>query len=123
MLFKWFDARNATAFGIALADQFAARSAPQKKARRRAKHSHRGDPVTTVLQRAAHQLRSLPLNFYKKAKLANAFQWRLVEKGLEATVAAELTEKLVRYLSLNQSVSSDVPGKARRTTSTTRSRF
>ena len=102
MLFAWFDARHATEVGITLADQFAAQSAAQTDRWKKAKQADSADPVRKLLQRAEREARSLPLNFYKRAKLANAFKWRLVEKGLKATVAADVTQTLVMHLSVSR---------------------
>ena len=35
-----------------------------------------------LLQRADSEVRPLQLNFYKKAKFANSFKWRLIENGV-----------------------------------------
>ncbi len=102
MLFNWFDGRHATEVGVILADTFAERSTLQRDRKSKAMHRHSGDPLPGLLQRAAQELGSLRLNFYKKAKLANAFRWRLVENGVEAAVAADVTQKLVTQLSLNK---------------------
>jgi hypothetical protein len=42
---------------------------------------------------ASHQL-----NMYKKAKLANAFQWKLFDLGYDKSIVQELTKDLLRYL-------------------------
>ena len=42
---------------------------------------------------------SLRLNFYKKAKLANSFKWRLIENGVAREIADEVTQSLMLYLS------------------------
>jgi tetratricopeptide (TPR) repeat protein len=104
MILEWFDAREATKIGIELADQFAppqvtrpaangSQSAPRKQ----------GDELQAILQRADREVRGLQLNFYKKAKFANSFKWRLLENGLEETLADEVTQRLVLHLSENQS--------------------
>jgi tetratricopeptide (TPR) repeat protein len=105
MLFGWFDARHATEVGITLADQFAAQSEGHTRRRKTASRPDNADPVRKLLQRAEQEARALPLNFYKKARLANAFKWRLVEKGLEAAVAADVTQTLVMHLSVNRPAS------------------
>jgi tetratricopeptide (TPR) repeat protein len=104
MTLEWFDAREATKIGIELADQFAPRqvthdttnggqSAPRKE----------GEELQAILQRADREVRGLRLNFYKKAKFANTFKWRLLENGVDQTQADEVTQTLVLHLSGNQS--------------------
>ena len=109
MLFEWFDARHATAIGITLADRFAAQLATKNNGKPASKQAHRRDPVATLLQRSADEIRSLPLNFYRRAKLANSFKWRLVEKGVDTHVADEAAQRLTMFLSLSQSVEQEVP--------------
>jgi tetratricopeptide (TPR) repeat protein len=81
MLFDWLNARDAVEAGCALADSFP-RAAP-------------GEAVREFLQRAVHELRSRKLNLYKRARFANAFKWRLLEKGVQSETAAELTQTLL----------------------------
>jgi Flp pilus assembly protein TadD len=103
MIRDWFDSREATEIGIALADQYAQQRDPTAV-------SHKGktakgelrDPLQGILDRAGHELRTLRLNFYKRAKFANSFKWRLLEKGVGRDIADRVTEKLVLHLSLNQ---------------------
>jgi tetratricopeptide (TPR) repeat protein len=82
MSFEWLKAREAVEAGYALADRYPHRAAP-------------GESPGEFLKRAVRELRSLKLNFYKRARLANAFKWRLLENGVEADTAAELTQTLV----------------------------
>jgi Flp pilus assembly protein TadD len=82
MLFDWLKAQDAVEAGYALADRYRQRAAP-------------GESGREFLKRAVRDLQSLKLNFYKRARLANAFRWRLQENGVEADDAAELTQTLV----------------------------
>jgi tetratricopeptide (TPR) repeat protein len=95
MILSWFNAREATEVGAALADQLAPRavSAPAKKSK----------ALQEMLRQSEHKVRPLRLNFFKRAKLANSFKWRLLEHGIEAETADELTEMLVLHLSTMQS--------------------
>jgi tetratricopeptide (TPR) repeat protein len=104
MILEWFDASEATKIGVELADQFApqqvtlatthgSQPAPRKQ----------GDELEVILQRVDREVRGLRLNFYKKAKFANSFKWRLLENGVEKTLADEVTQRLVLHLSGNQS--------------------
>ncbi len=99
MLLEWFNAREAANAGIALADSIAPTAELRgAKAERKAE----AGALRELLQRADREVRALRLNFYKKAKFANSFKWRLIEKGVEPTVANEVTQSLILYLSQNQ---------------------
>jgi tetratricopeptide (TPR) repeat protein len=110
MTLGWFNAREATELGTALADHFATNSVAGPI-------SHKGKSGTRdqgrawqdFLQRAEREMRALRLNFYKKAQFANSFKWRLLEKGIERQLADEVTHTLVMRLSLNRKGSVAVP--------------
>ncbi len=104
MILEWFDASEATKIGVELADQFA----PQQVTRAATQGNQsapgkQGDELHVILQRADREVRGLRLNFYKKAKFANSFKWRLLENGVEKALADEVTQRLVLHLSGNQS--------------------
>jgi tetratricopeptide (TPR) repeat protein len=107
MILHWFDASEATKIGVRLADQFAPQQAPCAAGHRgqSAPRTH-GDGLQLILQRADLEVRSLRLNFYKKAKFANSFKWRLLENGIDQTLADEVTQRLVLHLSGSRSWSS-----------------
>lgn len=101
MLLKWLDAREATAVGAALADEFYLQS-PSKLPRARAEHAGQRPQgpelqkfLQKFLQRVEQAARPLKLNVFKRAKLANSFKWRLLEKGVEQELVDELTQALV----------------------------
>jgi tetratricopeptide (TPR) repeat protein len=99
MIFDWFNARDAAKIGTELADQFAPKqistdSIPGKQPASREPH----DGLKTILVRADAEVPKLRLNFYKKAKLANAFKWRLLENGVEPALADEVTQALLLHL-------------------------
>ncbi len=96
MILAWFSGREAAEIGVALADQFA----PQTKSVP-SRVPPQNDPgsMEQLLQRADSDVRPLHLNFYKKAKLANSFKWRLIENGLAKETADEVTQSLVLHLS------------------------
>src|SRR5271155_3737372 len=100
MPLEWFNAREAANAGVALADSVApsgeSRSA---KAGRKAE----AGPLQELLQRADREIRALRFNFYKKAKFANSFKWRLIENGVEPSIADGLTQSLILHLSQDPS--------------------
>ena len=88
MILAWFSGREAAEIGVTLADQFA----PQT-------NTPASGSMEQLLQRADSEVRPLRLNFYKKAKLANSFKWRLIENGVARETADEVTQSLVLHLS------------------------
>jgi tetratricopeptide (TPR) repeat protein len=100
-MLKWLDAREATAAGAALADEFYLQSASKlPRARVNDGGQRPQEPelqkfLQKFLQRADQAARPLNLNFFKKAKLANSFKWRLLEKGVAQELVDELTQALV----------------------------
>lgn len=93
MVLGYFDSSAAAKAGIALADQFASKTDPEKKS----DNPTRGQ-IQAILDRADRDVRPLSLNFYKKAKFANSFKWRLLENGVARDVADEVTQSLVVHL-------------------------
>jgi tetratricopeptide (TPR) repeat protein len=99
MIFDWFNAREAAKLGAALADQFApkqilTKSIPGKQPA----SSEPSDALQTILAQADAEVPRLRLNFYKKAKLANSFKWRLLENGVEKALADQVTQRLALHL-------------------------
>jgi tetratricopeptide (TPR) repeat protein len=109
MLLKWLDAREATAAGIALADDFHLQSASRARAKQggRPQEAELHKFLQKFLQRVDHAAQPLKLNVFKRAKLANSFKWRLLEKGVEQGLVDELTQALVMRLAM------DKPGTVR----------
>jgi tetratricopeptide (TPR) repeat protein len=100
MILEWFNAREAAKIGAALADQFAPPQVMNSSTRgKQSASSEPDDVLREILQRADREVRSLRLNFYKKAKFANSFKWRLLENGVEKAIADEVTQSLVLHLS------------------------
>ena len=79
MPLRWFDTSEAAAAGAALAEHWAL--PPAKPARSNAQ-SQPAQALQELLRRADREVRPLQLNFFKRAKLANAFKWKLLEKGV-----------------------------------------
>lgn len=93
MIFNWLDSRTATQAGTALADFFVAELAANKL---HVKKQH--DPMQRLFAQANCIMRDLRLNIYEKAKLANAFKWKLLDMCLERACVDEITMKLLQYL-------------------------
>jgi tetratricopeptide (TPR) repeat protein len=113
MLLSWFNAREATEVGAALADDFVLQSNSGSAGVRRAET--RGHDLQKFLQkflqRVDREARPLKLNVFKRAKLANSFKWRLLEKGVEQQLVDELTQALLVRLAGGQGpAASESPG-------------
>src|SRR5215469_6448183 len=106
MLFNWFNARQATEVGSALADDFVLQSSSAAPRRKGAKPGTQENELQRFLQkflqRVDRDARPLQLNVFKRAKLANSFKWRLLEKGIDKEVVDELTQALVMRLTARQ---------------------
>jgi len=103
MIFEWLNAREAAEIGAALADEFAPR--PESAGTRGSPPSDASDSMEKLLRRADSEVRPLDLNFYKRAKFANSFKWRLIENGVARETADNVTQSLVVYLSQGQAPS------------------
>jgi tetratricopeptide (TPR) repeat protein len=89
MTLGWFKVSDVTALGVALADQFAQAVTDGKPQGRAYK------ALQELLRRTDTEVRTIRLNFFKRARLANAFKWRLLEQGIEKNVAEDATQALV----------------------------
>jgi tetratricopeptide (TPR) repeat protein len=89
MSLAWLDGREAAEIGAALAEDFA-------------KPGSTSGSMEPLLRRADSEVRPLQLNFYKKAKFANSFKWRLIEKGVARDIADKATQSLILHLSRAQ---------------------
>lgn len=96
----WFNASEAAKIGIELAEKLVpgAANPGETPANKLTREILVGD-LQMVFQQAERQLSGLSLNFFKKAKLANSFKWRLLESGVEGSLADEITQGLVLQLS------------------------
>lgn len=100
MILAWLNGREAAEIGAALADEFAPKT--ESAVAKDSPQSGGSGSIDLLLRRADSEVRPLQLNFYKKAKFANAFKWRLVENGVERETADGVTQSLVLHLSQNQ---------------------
>ena len=99
MALNFLNAREAVAIGNSLADQFISRATTDPA--RRAKKATPGEAeeeLRKFVQRIDSDARPLRLNFYKRAKLANSFKWKLLQNGVKAEFVNELTRMLLLRL-------------------------
>jgi tetratricopeptide (TPR) repeat protein len=99
MIIAWLNGREAAEIGTALADEFAL--GMTSAVTRRSPQSDASESIGQLLRRADATVRPLRLNFYKKAKFANSFKWRLIERGVAREIADGVTQSLVLHLSQN----------------------
>src|ERR1700733_11061119 len=85
-ILAWFSGREAAQIGAAMADEYAPGATSTGS-------------MEQLLRRADSDVRPLQLNFFKKAKFANAFKWRLIEKGIARRTADEGPQSLILHLS------------------------
>lgn len=103
-MLKWFVAGEASNVGTALADDFVLQAASassgghRKEVRPELKRQDLQKFLQRFLQRVDRDARPLKLNVFKRAKLANSFKWRLLEKGVDREIVDELTQALVLRL-------------------------
>src|ERR1700676_4937505 len=100
MPIAWLNAREGAEIGVALADEFVPQANPAVS--RSSPQSSGAGSMEQLLRRADSEVRPLRLNFYKKAKFANSFKWRLIENGVARETADEVTQSLVLHISQNQ---------------------
>lgn len=99
MLFKWFDAKDASQFGYSMAEFFAQRVPPESIPASEKKPLKKVAEAVSKLHVQAKSFRmDHKLNMFKKAKLANAFQWRLFDLGYDKRIVEELTKELLRHM-------------------------
>jgi hypothetical protein len=112
MMLDWFNAREAAEVGTALADHFAPQTAPASARSENAAQGKTTRGLEELLRRADSEVRQLRLNFYKKAKFANSFKWRLIENGVKPEVANEVTQCLILHLAQKTADTAPSGGRA-----------
>lgn len=95
MILEWFNAREASQAGTALADKLAHSAARIHNAA----DTDSEKALREIVGRAGVEVRALRLNFFKRAKLTNSFKWRLMEKGVAPPVADLIAKSLMMSLS------------------------
>ena len=92
-------AKEAKEFGLSLAEFFAQRVPPESIPATEKKPLRKVGEVVSKLHAQVERFRAdHKLNMYKKAKLANAFQWKLFDLGYDKLIVQELTKELLRHL-------------------------
>lgn len=98
MLFKWFSAAETESFGKELAG-FILSELHGSLDKRDAKFALKADKTLHRANAKVQEFKARePMNFYKKAKLANAFLWALKDSGCPQDYANQLTDWLTLRL-------------------------
>ncbi len=103
MFLKVLKARKVDDVGASLADQIAPVPPAGQRSRRPAQQDLR-----SFLAKVDSEARPLRLGLFKRARLANSFKWRLLDNGVEAPVADELTRILLMRINANQGSAPEV---------------
>lgn len=98
MISGWLDAREAEAFGNELAEFYDARFRANEKVTNQKQREKQQKLIAQCLQKARQYKASHKLNFYKKAKLGNAFKWKLRDMGHDVQVSDLLTKEVLLAL-------------------------
>lgn len=101
MIFNWLDATRAAEFGVALADQLTQQTV-DLKGTGKSKDRTPSAVLQQILAASDDAVLATGLNFYKRARLANSFKWKLIENGVERATADEVTQALVLRLSVKR---------------------
>jgi len=97
-MFDWFNAKQASEFGKQLA-QFLEQEMPDEIGKKKEKTLAKRKRVLTQILVKVHTFKQTnKLNYYKKAKLANAFKWYLIDAGYDPEFIEEITNIIVTQL-------------------------
>lgn len=96
MIFSWFDASEAKKFGSELAKFFLER-VPRAVDKTDKQFAQKVDAaLAKMLGQIVQFKREHALNMYKKAQLANEFKWTLLDAGIPADYADDITKWLTQ---------------------------
>jgi hypothetical protein len=97
-MMQWFDAREAKAFGAALANDFI-RQVSRAQDRTQKKFAKNADSALAKIGRDVAEFRkSHRLNVYKRAQLTNQFKWVMRDAGYDDAYIDKLTDWLILKL-------------------------
>jgi len=94
----WFDAREAKAFGAALASDFIRQVAPKQHLPQK-KFAQKAEAALAKIGRDVAEFRkSHRLNVYTRAQLTNQFKWAMKDAGYDDDYVDKLTDWLILKL-------------------------
>jgi hypothetical protein len=95
MILSWFDARAAVDFGHDLADFYDKQSKLNARASNQKIADKQQKLVAQLLLKARQFNAEKKLNAYQKAKLGNAFKWKLHDMGHDAGLVDVMTRDIM----------------------------
>lgn len=104
MFFSWLDSSEVEVLATSLVSEFA-----QKVPSADIKHGVRGiqrrltESSDALYERVLRFSTKQPLNWFKRARLANSLKWKLQEAGYERALVDSLVLDVVKILSLRKS--------------------
>ncbi|MBI4989028.1 MAG: hypothetical protein HZC23_09430 [Rhodocyclales bacterium] len=98
MILSWFNAKEAEDFGHGLAEFYDSQSKINAKASNHKAAEKQQKLVSQVLMKAQQFKTNHTLNAYQKAKLGNAFKWKLRDLGHETELVDMMTKDLLLAL-------------------------
>lgn len=94
-MISWLDAREAQKFGITLAEFYIARIPSEASNKKSNSMERKQEVLNTMFSQIPPFRMKHKLNIYKKAKLGNAFKWKLLEANYDPALVDELTKMLM----------------------------
>jgi len=94
-MISWLDARDAQKFGITLAEFFMERIPLEASNKKSKSMEKKQEVLNTMFSQIPPFKMKHKLNIYKKAKLGNAFKWKLLDADYDPALVDELTKLLM----------------------------
>lgn len=94
-MFSWFNASDAENFGTSLAEFFIERVPAEDLEKRTISMAKQKDVLNKLVFKAQLYGMEHKLNIYKKAKLGNAFKWKLREAKYNPAFIDEVTKMIM----------------------------
>lgn len=95
MIIDWFNAKEAQKFGLELAAFFIERIPPEASRRKDKTTAKKQEVLSKMFQQIARFKLRHKLNFYKKAKFGNSFQWALKDAGYANDFIKDMTKEVL----------------------------
>jgi len=93
---EWLNAKEAVEFGESLAEFFTRRIPLVEDENKKVISKANRRAVLNEMVRKIDKFKSEhAMNFYKKAKLGNAFKWKLLEAGFSSEIVDSLTKQVL----------------------------
>lgn len=97
-MFSWFNAKKEIEFGQELAKLFETEMPIEIGKKQEKTVQRRKRTLEKILLSIQSYRNTNTLNIYKKAKLANAFKWYLIDAGYDDEIIEEITNVILTHL-------------------------